>query len=931
MKHKQQGMNQVKARSGLALALLATVLVTGCFDPSPEQYIKTGKSRLEKSDARGAAIEFKNALQKDPTVVEARFLLASALLKLGDAVGAAVELEKVEKAGYDNNVVAPLMARALMQQGKSDALLAKYKDTVLTQPAAMAELQIVLGRAHLALGRLDEARAAGKKALDAVPDSIEGQQLQARIVAAGGDLPSALEQTRALIAKRPKEHSNWLMLGDLQIYGGDARQARQSYDEAIKLNPAQTQGYFSLLPVLLTGGDFAAAANTLAAVEKLDAKNPLTQYFKAWLKMEQGDLKTAQEGAQNLLKQAPESVDVLYLRGAIEARKNSLERAVDYLGKAVNAAPTQVRPRVLLAQTQLRRGDAARALATLQPLLKQDEPPADILVLAASATTRLGDVDKSEKLLAQAVAVDPNNAAGRVGLALIRIDKGSVEVGLKMLREASKSTQSVSPDVALIETLVRLKKYDEANDAIQRLQEKPDGKLIADMQRGKLELDRSDAKQARNAFDSVLKLDAGNIPAIAALAGMDVLDKQPDKAQERFQKLLDKDPGNAAARSALLRLAVDRGTSNEELVSMAQKAVKAAPNSRDLRVAYVRLLIAKPDTKQAAEAAQEALNLLGDDPELLALLGQSQLANGDTNLAITNLTRLVTMRSSLPQPYLLLAGAYRKRGDFPQTVQTLKRGIEVAPDYALLYQSLAAAQSLNGQYAQALQTAKQWQARDKNGWVGYQLEGDVHLRQERLDAAADAYRTGVSKNAAPVLAMRLHQVLKKAGKNDAAAAFESKRLAEYPKDLNFINYLAESAMQGGQFEVAESRFRQALALEPSNPAILNNLAWVLGKRNNSTAALEFASRAVKLAPSRPEFLDTLAEVQAQAGRLDDAIDSQRQAVAVAPESHSQRLRLAEYLIKAGKKSEAKDELTRLSQLGSGFSRQAEVQRMLQGI
>ncbi|MBI3347402.1 MAG: tetratricopeptide repeat protein [Burkholderiales bacterium] len=266
MKQKKQGMNRVKARSGLALALLATALVTGCFDPSPEQYIKTGKARLEKSDARGAAIEFKNALQKDPSVVEARFLLASALLKLGDAVGAAVELEKVEKAGYDNNLVAPVMARALMQQGKSDALLAKYKDTVLTQPAAMAELQVILGRVHLAANRLEDAKVAGKKALEAAPESLEAQQLQVRITAAGGGLPAALEQTRALIAKLPNEHSNWLMLGDLQLAGGDPKQARQSYEEAIKRKDKDVQPYFSLMPLLLLGGDLPAAASNLAAV-----------------------------------------------------------------------------------------------------------------------------------------------------------------------------------------------------------------------------------------------------------------------------------------------------------------------------------------------------------------------------------------------------------------------------------------------------------------------------------------------------------------------------------------------------------------------------------------------------------------------------------------------------------------------------------------
>lgn len=927
MKLKVQGAGRTRSLQGLALALAMALPLAGCFEPSVEQYVQNGKGRLEKGDMRGAALEFKNALQKDANSSEARFLFASTLMKLGDAVGAEVELEKVEKAGYDNNLVAPLMARAMAQQGKNEPLVAKYHEVVLPKPAAQAELQVVLGRTYLALGRVDDAKTAGKKALEAAPTLVEAQQLQARIMAMSGDLPGALAATRKLIEQMPKEHTNWLMLGDMQWASRDAKAARQSYEEAIKRNGSDLQGYFSLMPGLILAGDSKAADANLAAMEKLDAKHPLTQYFKGWLRMEQGDLKTAQEVTLNLLKQSPENVDVLYLAGTIEARRNSLERAVDYLGKAVSLAPNQVRPRMLLANTQLRRGEAARTLITLQPLLKLEKPPAEALVLAAAASARTGESsDKAEKYLARAVELDSNYVPARVGLAKTKIDKGDVAGGVKDLREVSKATQDVSADVALVDALTRRKRFDEALEALKTLEEKPDGKVVADMQRGRIELERANIQQARDAFDSVLKGNSAHIPAIAALASLDMSSNQPDKAQQRFQSVLDKDPGNAVARAALLRLNIDRGVANDELVAMAQKAVKAAPDSRELRVDLVRLTLAKPDPKAAAEAAQEALNLLGDDTELLALLGQAQLASDDVNLAVTTLTKLVSLRPGLPQPYLLLANAHKKRGDFAQSVQALKRGIEAAPDYAPLYQTLAGLQTGNGQYAQALQTAKQWQARDKNGWIGYSLEGDVYLRQERYDAAADAYRTGATKNPAPVLAIRLHQALKLAGKKDAAAAFETKRLAEAPKDLQFINYLAESAMQEGQFAVAEARFRKGLELEPNNPAMLNNLAWVLGKQNNDAAALEASTKALQLAPKRPEFLDTRAELQAKLGRLDDAIATQREAVALLPGAHLHRLHLASYLIKAGKKSEAKEELAKLEQAGGG-ALQAEVRRM----
>ncbi|MFX6023512.1 tetratricopeptide repeat protein, partial [Acinetobacter baumannii] len=82
-----------------------------------------------------------------------------------------------------------------------------------------------------------------------------------------------------------------------------------------------------------------------------------------------------------------------------ESRKGALDRAADLLGKAVAAAPDALRPRMLLAQTQLRLGDAHQSLRPLQPLPTRDPARAAALVLAAAAASRGGDAAKAEQLL----------------------------------------------------------------------------------------------------------------------------------------------------------------------------------------------------------------------------------------------------------------------------------------------------------------------------------------------------------------------------------------------------------------------------------------------------------------------------------------------------------------------------------------------------
>src|SRR4029079_6040730 len=82
------------------LALLAAAFLIGCAPDNPEALIASAKEYLAKNDRNAAVIQLKNALQKNPDLAEARFLLGKALLENGDVAGADKALDNATERLY---------------------------------------------------------------------------------------------------------------------------------------------------------------------------------------------------------------------------------------------------------------------------------------------------------------------------------------------------------------------------------------------------------------------------------------------------------------------------------------------------------------------------------------------------------------------------------------------------------------------------------------------------------------------------------------------------------------------------------------------------------------------------------------------------------------------------------------------------------------
>ena len=189
---------------------------------------------------------------------------------------------------------------------------------------------------------------------------------------------------------------------------------------------------------------------------------------------------------------------------------------------------------------------------------------------------------------------------------------------------------------------------------------------------------------------------------------------------------------------------------------------------------------------------------------------------------------------------------------------------------------------------------------------------------------------GFSRCLSPDLATKLHAALGQAGKAGDAEQFAATWMKAHPKDVAFLAYLGDAAIARRDYAAAEKRYLAVLQIQPENPVILNNLAWV-SQQLRKDGALAYAESANKLSPNQPAFMDTWAMLLSAKGDHAKAIELQTKAVELQPTNEALRLNLARIYVASGDKQRARSELDTLVKLGDKHPSYAEATVLLKAL
>lgn len=907
-------------RTRVGAVLMAGVLLAACGGSSGSDPLTAAEKQIARKDLPAAVVELKTLLVKEPNSVKGRYLLGSVLLEQGQAVAALTELNKAIELGNPSDALLGKHAKALLANGRYNELLTAYEKVSLTEPVAQAEVRTAVAIAQIRLDQFQKGIASLEEALKANPKAGWPMITLARVALSKGQNDEAARHIDAAIATNTINGEGWHVKGAyLQLIKNDLVAAEAAYKEAAKDQRFGVQARGALISLYISQKRTAELKALHEELRKLYPKSPITTLVDAQISYLEGKLDAARERLDQLLKLAPNDARLLIFSGGVDLARGALLPAEAQLGKAIQSNEHGALARRLLGETYIRMGQPDKALATLRPTLEAGQPDAETLALAGEAHLQLGDPRKAEALLAAAVKLKPDDAKLRTAVALTDLVKGRTQDAFDALQQIASADPSDIADKAMISARMNRREYDQALEAVDRLDKKKPGQASVVMQRGLILRAKGDAAGARAALEAAIKLEPSHYAATAALADLEFRDGRFDAARQRMEAAVKADPKSMAARITLASLLDAMGAKTEDVRAVYSAAITAAPQDTAPRVALINYLLARRDSQAALNAARDAQAAFPGSAEVLEAAGRAQSVAGDDQQAISTFSKLANITPRSPMAHIRLADVHGKRRDLTAASASLRRAFEIAPESDDVHRRMLALGKLAKDPSLALTSARELQKKRPDSAVGWFVEGDAEAGRGNWAAAIAAFKGAVGKPDARGRAqVRVYDAFLASKQAPAADKWAADWMKANPGDSAFIEHVAESTSKRGNKVEAERLYAKAVAVNPRSALALNNLAWIQIARSPSEAVAN-AEKALALAPGSPPIMDTLALALAAQKQYPRAIELLKQAVVTGNDPDYFRLNLAKVLAASGDKAQALELAKLLESRGDRFA------------
>jgi putative PEP-CTERM system TPR-repeat lipoprotein len=902
------------------LLLSCTLALVGCEHETSQSLMSRAATRLAAGDRKAATILLKSAVQKDDKNGAAHFQLAKLQYEQDDYLFAEKEFRRARSAGFAADKIDPLLAQTWLRLGHFQQVIDE-----IPKPTAGGLVEagywVARANAHLGLKKIDDARDELAKALALVSNDADTQLTEARMSLIDGKRDVALTQIDAALRAAPSKREAWLFKGDVLRAGNNLPEAEAAYRSVLKIDSDHIGARLAIAGIALAQNRLAEAKSQVAIVLKAAPKSVLGRYTQATIDFREKQYSVARDHLAGALRDAPNYLPALLLGGSIDFALGSMASAETQLNKVVTAIPGNTYARRMLAASQLRQGRADDAEHTLAALDPDHSGVTGVLVLAGEIALTQKQYAAASGYFEKAAQIDPQNAAIRTEVGIVRLAQGDALGQADLVAAAAMPGESGRADSVLLLSQLRNRQFDAALASAAALIKKQPANPVSWNYRGVAYLGKNDRVNARANFAQAQKLSPEYFLAVANLARLDLQDKHPDTARARIDAFLKANPDSLPAMLALAELNLTQNKDEQAFISGLEKASNSHPQALEPRELLARYYLTKRAYSKALAQAREAVSAQPDNPAALNLLGEAQFASQDLDNALATYRKLADRYPVQVQLRLKLAQVQLAMKQPDDARKSLQVALKSKPDFIEALLMLGSLEIQSGNFAEAQKIAVQIQTLPSGMTPGLLLAGDVDLTRKQYPLALGDFEHAYKLSPSPVTLIRVYQALTGSGRVDDANKRLFAWLQDHPGDASVRLYLADRLTERNQYKAASEQYLYLNQQTPNNLQILNNLAWSLSEINDKRA-LGYAQQALKLKPDNAPVMDTVGWLLVKQGDSPRGIALLQKALSKTPDAGEVHYHLASAYLKAGDRVRAKNEFSRL--LASGVSFPHEV-------
>jgi tetratricopeptide (TPR) repeat protein len=466
-----------------------------------------------------------------------------------------------------------------------------------------------LTRAHLAAGRLDDARAEASLWAQRYPGSPEPRLWSAETALGEGAPDVALAELERITGTLGPEAL--VMRARALLALAQPAGAARDLDRALVLRPGDRIALGLRAEVDVQAGDFAGAVKRLEPVYR-KGENPEIALLYGGALRRTGDRTRAAQLVDEALAGAQDPATksrALTEKGRLATEVGKLGEAQEAFTAAITADPSDAAPRIESALLALARGDSLAARTALDKLVTTHGQDPDVLLESARLHALRGDRVGAAKLVDLArrrPGASPWRLAREAGR--LALDDGRASEAAQLLEHADHADGESR--LLRLDALIASAPQGSlvtATKAVRELEKDFAGRAEVALARGRLHLAKGEGQEAVRAFSEAVELRIAEPapPRLVAEAktwlgrGHDYVGDL-DASLASYAEAVKLDPSNAFAHYYRGRIQLERGQVDEAHDSFE----RAVANHAGIAQAYFHLgetaaKLGKPAARQA--------------------------------------------------------------------------------------------------------------------------------------------------------------------------------------------------------------------------------------------------------------------------------------------------------------------------------------------